>query len=31
VLAFSDWKVMPASQAYWQPQPPAPPVFPPQA
>jgi hypothetical protein len=25
VLAFSDWKVMPAPQAYWQPQPPYPP------
>jgi hypothetical protein len=31
VLAFSDWKVMPAQQAYWQPPPPVPPVFPPQA
>jgi hypothetical protein len=32
VLAFADWKVMPAPQAYWQPQqqPPMPPTFPPQ-
>jgi len=33
VLAFSDWKVIPAPQAYWQPQqpyPPPPPTFPPQ-
>jgi hypothetical protein len=31
VLAFSEWKVMPAPQAYWQPQPPIPPpVMPPQ-
>jgi hypothetical protein len=32
VLAFSDWKVMPAPQAYWQPQPPYPPqpTLPPQ-
>lgn len=35
VLAFADWKVMPAPQAYWQPQPPyppqpPPPTFPPQ-
>jgi hypothetical protein len=32
VLAFSDWKVMPAPQAYWQPQPPYPlqPPLPPQ-
>jgi hypothetical protein len=25
VLAFSDWNVMPAPQAYWPPQPPIPP------
>ena len=33
VLAFSDWKVMPAPQAYWQPQPPypPPPTLPPQS
>jgi hypothetical protein len=34
VLAFSDWKVIPAPQAYWQPQqpyPPPPPTFPPQS
>ncbi len=33
VLAFADWKVMPAPQAFWQPQqpyPPQPPTFPPQ-
>jgi hypothetical protein len=33
VLAFSDWKVIPAPQAYWPPQqpyPPPPPTFPPQ-
>ena len=32
VLAFSDWKVMPAPQAYWQPQPnyPPQPPIPPQ-
>ncbi len=32
VLAFSDWKVMPAPQAYWQPQSPYPtqPPAPPQ-
>jgi hypothetical protein len=30
VLAFADWKVMPAQQAYWQPQPPMPPAMPPQ-
>jgi hypothetical protein len=33
VLAFSDWKVMPAPQIYWQPQPPFPPQppLPPQS
>jgi hypothetical protein len=33
VLAFADWKVLPAPEAYWQPQPPYPPQppFPPQA
>ncbi len=34
VLAFSDWKVVPAPQAAWPPQPPyppQPPPFPPQA
>jgi len=33
VLAFSDWKVTAAPQAYWQPQPPYPPQppIPPQA
>lgn len=31
VLAFADWKVVPAPQAYWQPQPPYPPSFPPQS
>jgi hypothetical protein len=32
VLAFADWKVVPAPQAYWPPQPPYPPQppFPPQ-
>lgn len=30
VLAFADWKVMPAPQAVWQAQPPMPPVLPPQ-
>ena len=32
VLAFADWKVMPAPQAYWQPEPPYPPqpTLPPQ-
>jgi cytochrome c biogenesis protein CcdA len=25
VLAFADWKVVPAPQAYWPPQPPLPP------
>jgi hypothetical protein len=30
VLAFSDWKVMPAPQAYWQPQQSLPPTIPPQ-
>ena len=31
VLAFADWKVMPAPQAYWpQPPYPPPPTFPPQ-
>jgi hypothetical protein len=33
VLAFAEWKVVPAPQAYWPPQPPYPPQppFPPQA
>jgi len=33
VLAFSDWKVIPAPQAYWQPQSPYPPQppLPPQS
>jgi hypothetical protein len=33
VLAFSDWKVIPAPQALWQPQPlyPPPPTLPPQS
>jgi hypothetical protein len=33
VLAFSNWKVMPAPQVYWQPQPPYPtqPPLPPQS
>ena len=34
LLAFADWKVIPAPQAYWQPQPPyppQPPTFPPQS
>jgi hypothetical protein len=33
VLAFADWTVLPAPQAYWQPQPPYPPQppVPPQA
>jgi hypothetical protein len=30
VLAFADWKVMPAPQAIWPAQPPMPPVLPPQ-
>jgi hypothetical protein len=33
VLAFAEWKVVPAPQVYWPPQPPYPPQppFPPQA
>ena len=29
VLAFADWKVVPAPQTFWPPQPPYPPPFPP--